>query len=500
MRDIAATVLIMIVVGWSAAGTPFRGDQGLFTLVAERLDRGAVLYRDVWDLTNPGVFAFYWLGGRLFGYTEDGIHFFEWLWWLAFIIALERFLKYYDSANRSRTSSMMIPLVLGGWYYTTASADPSNLTKAEGLVAFPLVMAIVGACIGLKSQQTRWFFAAGIAGGIAVCFKLAFGLCLVAGLLPAVIISLRARRMNAIIMMMIGLLIPILTVMIYFDYHQISQLLYDTLFIIPRDIVAHAEPGDTTRLMMSVRWFVETSSSLAVLAVLGLIFTPDWKRDPFLAGLVLMLPAAVVVILIQTWSWWTYHFELVAVPVAVLAVATWPHVVARVGPLLHRKATAGLLVVLFMSPLLHGASAWLRLANHKLGLRAADRDAARTDAGAAYHVADSETAWLETMPPEPIFVAGDPLFHLRSGWPMATTLHGWSLELFTPALWHRLAMEIAAAPPKFIYISKVDAYDRLLTWKGVELQAILDAKYRLRNASRSGVWYERISDTGIGVP
>ena len=63
---------------------PFWGDQALFTVYARQIAQGAVLYRDIFDVKQPGIFLFYLLGGSLFGYTEIGIHLFELLYWLAF--------------------------------------------------------------------------------------------------------------------------------------------------------------------------------------------------------------------------------------------------------------------------------------------------------------------------------------------------------------------------------------------------------------------------------
>jgi hypothetical protein len=62
---------------------PFWADQGLFTLYGRELTHRAVLYRDVFDVKQPGIFVFYAIGGRLFGLTEVGIHLFELAYWLA---------------------------------------------------------------------------------------------------------------------------------------------------------------------------------------------------------------------------------------------------------------------------------------------------------------------------------------------------------------------------------------------------------------------------------
>jgi hypothetical protein len=48
------------------------GDQALFLSYARRFDEGWQLYVDLWDVKPPAVFAFYYLGGSLFGFTDRG--------------------------------------------------------------------------------------------------------------------------------------------------------------------------------------------------------------------------------------------------------------------------------------------------------------------------------------------------------------------------------------------------------------------------------------------
>ena len=56
----------VILVGLIHLPYPFDGDQALFTTGASKIYRGATLYRDFWDLKQPGIFGFYLLGGVLF--------------------------------------------------------------------------------------------------------------------------------------------------------------------------------------------------------------------------------------------------------------------------------------------------------------------------------------------------------------------------------------------------------------------------------------------------
>ncbi|CAN5203391.1 hypothetical protein BH11PLA2_BH11PLA2_18790 [soil metagenome] len=480
MQTFVVSIVVMIVAGWAATGTPLRGDQALFTLYAERMSHGEVLYRDCWDVTNLGVYWFYQAAGTCFGFTEDGIHLFEWLWFTALVLSVQQFIRF-----RCGGESIMPALFIGGWYYCTATADPSHLTKAEGLVAFPLFVAVMALTRGLERNRWGWCFLAGCAGGIVVLFKFAFALCLLAGWLPALILLLKRRQILSLLTMVGGFAVPLGLAVLSFARQGSLNIAFETLFVTPREMLTVAEPAGMTRLMLSVRWFVETGTPLIVLAAAGLLATPKWWRDPFLLGYVLILPASVVVILIQKWSWWTYHFQLLSLPLAVIACVTWLNLSSLMATKFQTRRWMLLLPLLLLPVLLHGASSYLRLLQHRMGLTRLDRISARFDAGNAYRIANSETAWLGDAPDGAMFIAGDPLFHTLSHRPMATSLHGWSLELFTPTLWQRLLRELKANPPRHIYINRGElGYESLITAKSPELLTWIREHYRINRESK----------------
>src|SRR5215212_5376856 len=87
-------VLFLIgLLGWLNLNQIFNGDQALFTVYAAEINQGALLYRDVWDIKQPGIFIFYLVGGRLFGFNESGIHLFELIYWLVFSVVVQSTLK-----------------------------------------------------------------------------------------------------------------------------------------------------------------------------------------------------------------------------------------------------------------------------------------------------------------------------------------------------------------------------------------------------------------------
>src|SRR6266542_5233542 len=86
----AAVIAIVVYLGIIHLSYPFHGDQALFMVAAKKMTAGGVLYKDFWDIKQPGIFIFFYLAGSIFGFTEVGIHFFELIYWLVFSIFLIR--------------------------------------------------------------------------------------------------------------------------------------------------------------------------------------------------------------------------------------------------------------------------------------------------------------------------------------------------------------------------------------------------------------------------
>src|SRR5882757_6746566 len=80
-------LLVVVLIGLVHLPLPFHDDQAFFTVAAMKLNQGSLLYRDYWDIKQPGIFAFYWLGGKLFGFNEVGIHTLELFWMTGLAVA-----------------------------------------------------------------------------------------------------------------------------------------------------------------------------------------------------------------------------------------------------------------------------------------------------------------------------------------------------------------------------------------------------------------------------
>jgi hypothetical protein len=126
----------VLLAGGICLAMPFAGDQAIFTVHARQLTQGAVLYRDIFEFRQPGIFIFYAVSGQLFGFTEVGIHLFELIYWLAFsIFTLVALRPYFTAA----WAAPFVPIFTMVAYYCHAGVF--DLTQIEILVAFPIFVA-----------------------------------------------------------------------------------------------------------------------------------------------------------------------------------------------------------------------------------------------------------------------------------------------------------------------------------------------------------------------
>ncbi len=130
-------LIIIVILGVLSLRDGFSGDQALFLIYSKAINNGAVLYRDVWDIKQPGIFVFYLIGGKIFGFNEVGIHLFELIYWLGLSLIMIFGLKSYF---QNSLFAVLTPLFTIGIYYSVSGG--LHWTQAEALVCFPLFMSL----------------------------------------------------------------------------------------------------------------------------------------------------------------------------------------------------------------------------------------------------------------------------------------------------------------------------------------------------------------------
>ncbi len=502
----AIVIIAVVLVGLIHLPYPFDGDQALFTVGAEKLSRGAILYRDFWDLKQPGVFFFYLLGGRLFGFTEVGIHTLELLYLTAFAVVLLFTLKSYFE---SRAIAALVPLLTIGFYYGVTGSW--HLTQVEGLVGFPLFLALWFVSEASRREgrgRAQLLFLSGLMGGIVLLFKLLFLPMLLSFWVAAVadaVLRKRERIPAALLRIfapaVVGLLLPLAITFGYFARHETLGLLYYVCFEYPSSAIAALPGWRLGSLAQSLFWFVGSFAPLTALVFVWACAAASKRKEqarmPLLfVNLALWLALGFCVILVQRLSWWEYHYMLLFVPTGILAAKgldiLWAQATEAKPFLASKKGrvAASLSLALLFSPVIVSLTRKsLSLITHGFAYGKERRLPYQSEISGSYQTALSETEFLSQPDSLPggIFVGGNPIYYHLSGRDQAIASNGWMLELFLPAQWAQLNEQLANSPPSYIFIAR--AYAEVVPLRSPQTTKFISDHYRVLRTSPAGVWY-----------
>jgi hypothetical protein len=487
----------IVLIGLIHLPYPFGGDQALFTIGALKISNGAILYRDFWDLKQPGLYGFYFLAGSLFGFDEVGIHTFELVYMTIFALVLMRTLRGYYT---NPWMVGLVPLLTIGIYYGVSGHW--HLTQLEALVGFPMFLSLwygTGSSYRGGHESLR-FFLSGVMAGIVLLFKFMF-LPIVAAFWLTILVDATVSKRQPILStfirigtpVVLGMAIPLLAVLGYFAANNTLALLYWTFFEYPAQLMRN--PPYTNPVINGLTWLVSHFAPVMALGFIGAYISLTNPKDRLLTvNLVLWLVLGLGVILLQRFSRWEYHYLLLFVPLGVLSVKAldilWEQMKA-LGPPINswRGRTAGFLaLVLLFSPVLNSlAVKSLDLARHGFGLTKEKRLQYQRSSSSAYLAALAEVGFLlepESLPGD-IYVIGDPIYYLLSGRNQAIALNGWGPELWLPSQSMRLTGQLSQACPPYIF----NAMGNLIPERSPGTARFIDENYRPFRTSNQGVWY-----------
>jgi 4-amino-4-deoxy-L-arabinose transferase-like glycosyltransferase len=503
------TLALVAVQGLLRLYDPFDGDQALFLLGARALDAGGRLYVEFWDNKQPGIYWFYWLGGRLFGFTEEGVRAFEILWVLGLAAVLMAWL---GRALVRPWLAAAAALAACNSYF--ALAPHWALGQLEMLVGLPAALSAWLLCAGMAERQPvlralPWL-AAGACGGIAAVFKVVLApifaaLAVAAALLPSPASAQSprlARVARDVAAYGAGALLPLLAVVAVFAGQEALRPLLETTFLYPLEALGEVPLAPVRRLLESLAWIAAALAPWLPFVVIGARparAAGAGERPAAILALV-WLTAGLVVIVVQKFSWWAYHLWLVAVPAAALAAVGLDRLCVRIASLpgaLRPGVIAALIVVTAAAttalPTVRRVSqlAWHARAG------ALDLASYRREQSDEYAtIADS----VRLLPPDdraPIYVFGNPLYCLLSARAPAIAVHGWAWGLMPKRLWRRLPAMLDAARPARIFVAFAD--EKLVRFHAPEVLDQIERDYRREREDGLGTWFVR-TDAAAGAP
>ena len=541
---------VVTLAGLLCLPMPFWGDQALFTAYARQLTEGAVLYRDVFDVKQPGIFLFYAAGGLLFGFTEVGIHLFELAWWLAFsVFSLVALRPYFTT----RWAPPLVPVFTVVTYYFGAGL--LDQAQIEILVAFPLLLAwwlIDQAAPGTRAGVRR-YAAAGLVAATVVLLKHLYLLIVVAFLGYAAVRS--ARRgidlkaiSRSLVAFTVALALPLILTGAYFAaYGQLGRIWWAYFEMAPAAQLLTPRP--LGYLITGVRKFMIGHAPLLILAVLGCVAVRrdrDAPRLKLVHGMLLWAAAGVIAFpVLQGWP--EYKWPLFTVPVGILAVVGaetlaalartvgWRPGAASIGagvavaimvlvlgarePQLQTRlllavvtggaagAVAGVLTwhARTRQRLLQTCSMAIAVAlgltaivpvnkvrtlmAHGFALTSGAREDFQRAWNHTYRAADEDLAILEQTEPLPgaIFVFGDPIVLLRSARPQAVPILGWGPEFLDRKAWQQLHADLAATLPPYIVVNP--RIERMIRDDYPPMMELIESRYDVAFVGATGTWY-----------
>ena len=166
----AATLGLVALAGLVNLPVPFDTDQGFFTTGARQLLAGDALYRDFWDLKQPGIFWFYLAAGRIAGFHEIGIHAVE-LGYMGVLAAVLLVTLRGPAGSPAHGPARRAPdrrrVLRGG---RRQSPDPGRgagrRSRSSSASGRPL------RATDRAGGAAGWLVLSGVAGGVALAFKL----------------------------------------------------------------------------------------------------------------------------------------------------------------------------------------------------------------------------------------------------------------------------------------------------------------------------------------
>ena len=461
MRSSLSMVLVF-VVGLVKIAEPLGGDQSLFLIGAHELHDGALLYRDFWDLKQPGIYAFYFIATSFGPYSAVTIHAFELVYLSLFSIALIAALR------RSRTFGPIAPFApLGVVAFYYLAVGSFEAIQVESLVAFPLFLTLASFVAGAREpkplRSASLFLVGGCASVLVLAFKLIFLPLVVALWLVPIVASASRRRVTFVSLgatlagTTVGIALPSAAIVAFFALHGTLELALQTWFTLPTEIIKFVPHEPLGALLAGLRWFVHRYVAMLALAIVGVLIAFRRGADAFAGGLLAWIAIGTASILVQVTSWFQYQWLLITAPIGIFAVfgAYGLYQFARQStrvPLTRVTAAATLVIgaVIFPTSLL--ARDILALAKYRFALTETTLEAYRDSQSFVYASLRKEALFVQAHGGA-LYVIGDPTFYVVTHRLQPIALNGSSVRLFLPDQWETLERELSTAKPEYIYRS-----------------------------------------------
>jgi hypothetical protein len=470
-------------------------DQALFVHYARLIRDGATLYLDVWDNKQPGIFMWYAAAGALFGDGWPGARLAYALWLGAGAAVASAICRI--AAPRSNAWLIAPVLTVGIALLRTDAERPAQVESLMGLPLSALLLLCLVEPATPAARRWRWIAAGALTGTVAA-FKLVLApvaaTIIATGLLWRLArgdITLR-RAFAAIGLTLVGFACVGVPILAGFQHRGALPEFLWTMFGYSSLALQQVEMQKPAMLVGALRWLAVTAGLLVPAAALYAWRTLRRRR----AGPGTLVTAACIgwvvvgfgMIVLQRFSWWDTHMDLLAWPLGLLAALgiarpQAPGYAMRTDRGLSRLVLAlAAFAVLFhavrFGMTLAGDADWPKPRVEIEALATARQVAAAADApcGTVYAIGDQ--AGVERA----------------TGLRQALPTHGLWFGAFLPAQAQRLPGELQAARPDLVYFDGNERRDFLRRFpaQAAAIDAWLERDYARRARDGfDGQWWQR---------
>ena len=478
---------------------PFYGDQAFFITGANVIREGGVLYKDFWDFKQPGIFYFYWLGGAIFSYSEEGIHLFEIFYWTLFSLALI-YLSIKGRIFNNKLLNYILPLFTIGIYFNIS--DKTSLTQVEILSSVPFIIIILLLHNYRKTKRFDIYIIIGILISFILLLKLVFAIAIVCLIIFHFILLFKDRVSIWTIVaykflpLLLGFIVATIPFILYVYRNNIVDLVYNTFFVAPFEVISDVQQKSPIVFFENLVKFSVKTFPLFIFSSL-VIIQNFRKRSELLSMLTIFIFTGTYIIYMQKFSYWSYQYMILLFPIGILTLIFFDNFYkSGFYDVVTRKLQPGMkfFSVLFFLIILFGVQEYFFAKKTKVFLNYFPlKETSRTNYKDNYNLnyeSNVEAAKYVKNKKDSfnIFVCGSPMIYYLSNRKQAIPSNGWALELFSEKRWLILKKEISQNKPQYIYIS--NSYNSLVRSKNI---IDFETEYIEAEICKDGTWYKNVN-------
>ena len=477
---LAGMVIISLLIALLIIPFPFVGDQALYVVFARMMNDGSVLYSDVWDVKQPGIFWFYSAVGAVAGFNELAIHSAEAVYWIlgSILVALglRRFVR------KQWVAALF--LVFGPAFYFAAGTT-NDFAQVEPLISLLIagVVVLVALAMDRPDSSRILMMVTGVLAGVVGVFKLLALIIPLTIVLTAGVLRWRRGEMTkgvvtgSLVPFGLGALVPLLLLAAWVLLSDLTSEVWFTWVEYPPEMLS-LEERPVSRLLRSTFSFGVVFASAGALGVYRLFKGNQRGRTLSMLALAALI-ASCVYILLQLW--WNVHFFVLVAPLGILAVQGADDLFES----RRRVQIIGLVVALTLSvplalSIVDKSAAFTEL----IGSR--DLTEYQSGIDKRFETALQVAAPLNTAPGAQVYVIGIPLILYVLEADQSIPINGWSPEFWTPEMWERVIVDLEEGDTEFVFFS--DSARDLAEERSPWFEDRLLASFSPLHEQSSGIW------------